>query len=83
MRIDPSIQAEWNTTHTLGRESLDWIEAHADRGDTHPILTAVTILRAAERGERNPTLGRRNPLLRRRWLHAAHTAHRRGDVPAK
>lgn len=46
MEIDPPIRTEWSEHHALGRVALAWLHAHADPGDTHPIITAIAQLRS-------------------------------------
>ena len=46
MELHPLVRLEWRDDHCLSRRSIMWIEEHADPGDTHPIVTAITQLRA-------------------------------------
>jgi len=46
MDLHPLVLIEWREDHALSMRSLIWIEDHADPGDRHPIVTAITQLRA-------------------------------------
>jgi hypothetical protein len=46
MELHPLVCLEWREEHRLSMRSLIWIEEHAEPGDTHPIVTAITQLRA-------------------------------------
>ena len=48
MDISATVRIEWHDHHTLGRLALRLIQELADPGDTHPIATAVDLLRAGE-----------------------------------
>jgi hypothetical protein len=48
MDIPATVQAEWHNHHRLGHRSLRLIIECADPGDTHPIATALDLLRALE-----------------------------------
>jgi hypothetical protein len=45
MDLHPLVLIEWREDHALSMRSLIWIEDHADPGDRHPIVTAITQLR--------------------------------------
>jgi hypothetical protein len=47
MTLHPLVEIEWREDRALSMRSLIWIEQHADEGDPHPIVTAITQLRAA------------------------------------
>jgi hypothetical protein len=46
VELHPLVLCEWRDDHRLSMRSLMWIEAHADEGDDHPIVTAIAQLRA-------------------------------------
>lgn len=46
MELDPQVRAEWHDTHMLSPPTLRLIQARADPGDAHPIVSAVDALRA-------------------------------------
>ena len=48
MDIPAQVRAEWHDHHILGRTALDLLHDYADPDDTHPITTAVDLLRAGE-----------------------------------
>jgi hypothetical protein len=48
MQIHPQVHQEWRRDRCLTRQSLTWIEEHADPGDPHPIDTAIGLLRAMD-----------------------------------
>ena len=48
MDIPATVQTEWHVHHTLGRQALRLIHELAAPGDTHPIATALDLLRAGE-----------------------------------
>lgn len=48
MELHPQLVHEWHDDGALSRQSLVWINSHADPGDAHPIVTAVAALRANE-----------------------------------
>ena len=48
MDIPVLVRAEWHDHHTLGRTALGLLHDCADPDDTHPIATAVDLLRACE-----------------------------------
>ena len=45
MELHPLVQLEWRDEHKLSRRSLIWIHDHADPGDPHPVMTAISQLR--------------------------------------
>jgi hypothetical protein len=45
MELHPLVRFEWREDHVLSMRSLIWIEEHADPGDIHPIVTAISQLR--------------------------------------
>lgn len=48
MNIPLQVQTEWHERHGLSSEALRLLDGCADPGDTHPILTAIELLRAGE-----------------------------------
>ena len=48
MELHDLVRYEWRDDRRLSRRSLLWIEAHAEPGDAHPIVTAVAQLRAED-----------------------------------
>jgi len=46
MELHPLVCLEWREDHALSMRSLIWIEQHAEEGDAHPIVTAISQLRA-------------------------------------
>ena len=49
MELHDLIRHEWREERRLSMRSLIWIEANADPGDSHPIVTAITQLRDERR----------------------------------
>jgi hypothetical protein len=54
VELHPLVVLEWREDHRLSMRSLIWIEEHADPGDDHPIVTAITQLRADAAGRLTP-----------------------------
>ena len=48
MDIPAQVRAEWHDYHSLGRTALGLLHDCADPDDTHPIATAVDLLRAGD-----------------------------------